>query len=45
LPPERTRFETALALTKVMDHKEYDKKLWIEQCGCNLPPPKRKPKK
>jgi mRNA interferase HigB len=26
---------------KVMDHAEYDKKRWIDQCGCHKPPPKR----
>lgn len=25
---------------KVMDHKEYDKKAWIQGCGCDKPPPK-----
>jgi mRNA interferase HigB len=27
---------------KVMDHKEYDKKLWVETCGCHKPKPPRK---
>jgi mRNA interferase HigB len=26
---------------KVMDHSEYDKKLWIHGCGCQNPPPKK----
>jgi hypothetical protein len=26
---------------KVMDHKEYDKKRWVDDCGCRRPPPKR----
>ena len=26
---------------KVMDHAEYDKKVWIDHCGCHNPPPKR----
>ena len=26
---------------KVMDHPEYDKKLWVKQCGCYKPPPTR----
>jgi mRNA interferase HigB len=26
---------------RVMDHHEYDKKRWIEECGCHRPPPKR----
>jgi mRNA interferase HigB len=24
---------------KVMDHREYDKKLWVDVCGCHKPPP------
>jgi mRNA interferase HigB len=31
-----------LYVLTVMDHKEYDKGLWIELCGCNTPPPKPK---
>lgn len=27
---------------KVMDHREYDRTDWTKQCGCYLPPPKRK---
>ena len=27
---------------KVMDHKEYDKDLWVESCGCHRPPPRSK---
>jgi mRNA interferase HigB len=27
---------------KVMTHKEYDKDLWKEECGCFSPPPKKK---
>ena len=35
---------------KVMTHKEYDKKKWVDECGCHKPPPApavstRKPKK
>jgi mRNA interferase HigB len=26
---------------RVMDHKEYDKKLWVKTCGCHKPPPPR----
>ncbi len=26
---------------KVMDHAEYDKKSWVDSCGCNDPPPSR----
>jgi mRNA interferase HigB len=31
---------------KVMDHAEYNKKLWPGECGCHRPPPKKtiKPK-
>lgn len=28
---------------RVMDHAEYDKRRWIEDCGCHKPPPKRLP--
>jgi len=24
---------------QVMDHKEYDNRLWIDDCGCRRPPP------
>ena len=30
---------------KVMDHTEYDKKLWADACGCYEPPPKKAPPK
>jgi mRNA interferase HigB len=26
---------------RVMDHAEYDKKLWVDDCGCFRPPPKK----
>jgi mRNA interferase HigB len=26
---------------RVMDHKEYDKEGWIDDCGCYRPPPKK----
>ena len=26
---------------KVMDHAEYDRKTWVDSCGCNDPPPAR----
>ncbi len=29
---------------KVMTHKEYDEKKWIEDCGCYCPPPATKGK-
>jgi len=25
---------------KVMDHREYDRKRWIDDCGCRNPPPR-----
>src|SRR5262249_12141406 len=28
---------------KVMDHREYDKGLWVDQCGSHQPPPKLRP--
>ena len=34
-----------LYVLKVMDHHEYDKRMWIDQCGCRTPPPESKPKK
>jgi mRNA interferase HigB len=30
---------------KVMDHAEYDKNRWIEDCGCRKPPPKKPPRR
>jgi mRNA interferase HigB len=26
---------------RVMDHREYDMKLWVDDCGCHKPPPKK----
>jgi mRNA interferase HigB len=26
---------------KVMDHGEYDKRVWVDACGCHKPPPKK----
>ena len=26
---------------RVMDHDEYDKQSWVEECGCDRPPPPR----
>jgi mRNA interferase HigB len=26
---------------RVMDHREYDKKRWVDDCGCHKPPPKK----
>ena len=36
-----------LYVLRVMDHKEYDKKVWIDDCGCHRPPPRKssQPKK
>jgi mRNA interferase HigB len=28
---------------RVMDHLEYHKRRWVDQCGCNQPPPKAGP--
>lgn len=30
-----------LYVLRVMDHAEYDKKRWVEDCGCHKPPPRR----
>ncbi len=30
-----------LYVLKVMDHEEYDKNRWIDECGCHEPPPKK----
>jgi mRNA interferase HigB len=27
-------------ILKVMDHREYDKKSWVDDCGCHKPPPR-----
>ncbi len=32
-----------LYILKVMDHREYDKGRWIDDCGCHEPPPRRPP--
>jgi mRNA interferase HigB len=32
-----------LYILDVMDHRQYDKGHWIEDCGCHEPPPKRAP--
>lgn len=38
----RIRYDKGiLYVLRVMDHAEYDKKLWIDQCGCHKPPPKK----
>jgi mRNA interferase HigB len=30
-----------LFVLRVMDHHEYDKQLWVDDCGCHKPPPKK----
>jgi mRNA interferase HigB len=30
-----------LYVLRVMDHAEYDKQGWVEDCGCHKPPPKK----
>ena len=30
-----------LYVLRVMDHAEYDKNAWIENCGCYKPPPRK----
>jgi mRNA interferase HigB len=38
----RVRYATGiLYVLKVMDHKEYDRRNWVDECGCHRPPPKR----
>jgi mRNA interferase HigB len=27
---------------RVMDHEEYSKKRWVDDCGCHKPPPRKK---
>jgi mRNA interferase HigB len=27
---------------RIMDHAEYDRERWIQECGCHRPPPQRK---
>src|SRR5262249_38733896 len=34
--------EGRVYVRKVMDHAEYDKNRWPDECGCNTPPPKNK---
>lgn len=38
----RVNYEAAiLYILKVMDHREYDRQTWAEECGCHEPPPQR----
>jgi mRNA interferase HigB len=30
-----------LYVLKVMDHGEYDKNRWVDECGCHKPPPRK----
>jgi mRNA interferase HigB len=30
-----------LYVLRAMDHAEYDKKRWVDDCGCHKPPPKK----
>jgi mRNA interferase HigB len=30
-----------LYVLRVMDHVEYDKQRWVDDCGCRKPPPKK----
>jgi mRNA interferase HigB len=30
-----------LYILKVMDHREYDKNRWVDECGCHMPPPRK----
>jgi mRNA interferase HigB len=32
---------SVLYVLRVMDHHEYDKGLWVADCGCRQPPPKK----
>jgi len=42
----RIRFKTGkLYVLAVMDHEEYDKRPWAQECGCHEPPPPPPPKK
>jgi mRNA interferase HigB len=37
----RVRYEKGiLYVLRVMDHDEYDKGRWVEDCGCHDPPPR-----
>ena len=30
-----------LYILRVMDHQEYDKNRWVDECGCHKPPPRK----
>ena len=31
-----------LYVLRMMDHAEYDKQRWVDDCGCHKPPPKKR---
>jgi mRNA interferase HigB len=35
------QFKGRIYVLRVMDHQEYDKRTWIDACGCYEPPPKK----
>ena len=38
----RIRFASGIIyVLKVMDHREYDRGNWVDECGCHKPPPRR----
>lgn len=37
----RVIYPHRLYVLRVMDHREYDRASWIEQCGCHSPRPKK----
>jgi mRNA interferase HigB len=34
-------FQGRIYVLRVMDHQEYDKGSWVNDCGCHKPPPKK----
>ena len=34
-------FQGRIYVLRVMDHQEYDKGNWVNDCGCHKPPPKK----
>jgi mRNA interferase HigB len=41
---QKDRRRGIVYVLRVMDHAEYDKQLWIDDCGCYKPPPKKSAK-
>lgn len=38
----RVRYARGIVyVLRIMDHREYDKRNWIDDCGCHKPPPQR----